>query len=61
MGNAEGGKCTDCARDCRDVSPEDLGGWIVDVGGVLICTACSVARPELRSAQQLTPRTAAGP
>ena len=44
MGTAQDGKCTDCGRGCREVSHEDLGDWVVDVGGVLICKACAVER-----------------
>ena len=61
MGTAGNGKCTDCGRDCHEVTHQDLGGWIVDVGGALICTACSAAHPRIRSGERLTPRTAATP
>ena len=61
MGIAKDGKCTDCGRDCHEVPPEDLGGWIVGVGGALICTACSATHPGTQSAEGVSPGTAAAP
>jgi hypothetical protein len=44
VSNAEGGKRRDFGRDCREASHEDLEAGVVDVGGILICSACAVAR-----------------
>jgi hypothetical protein len=38
--DAKDGSCTACGRRCREVPTEELRNWVVDVGGVVVCTEC---------------------
>lgn len=54
----DNGHCTECGRDCHEVTQKELGDWIVDIRGVLICSACSAAHPGILSAERQTRRAA---
>jgi DNA-directed RNA polymerase subunit RPC12/RpoP len=41
MDPAPNGRCSRCGRQSDGATTEELGGWVVETGGVLICSECS--------------------
>ena len=35
------GRCSLCGRKSEDVTTAELGNWIVQDGGILVCSGCS--------------------
>jgi len=60
------GRCSLCGRQSKSVTTEELGNWVVQDGGTLVCSVCAkdsdkaVAGPEAFSGPERVEKVPAG-